>query len=69
MIALIKAFKLNFLFKLNSLFWTAILRLNGIKVGKSLYIEGSIKLKLNGIKNHSLISLGDNVSIYGSIDP
>ena len=51
--SLIKSLRLNFLFKFNSLIWQLILKLNGIKVGRNFYIEGSIYLKLNGIRNLS----------------
>lgn len=43
-----------------------ILRLYGIKVGKSFYIEGVPKLKIKGFSKDIII--GNNVSIYGSID-
>ena len=66
--SLIKSWRLNFLFRFNSLIWKIILKLNGIKVGRNFYIEGVIYLKLNGIRNLSKIEFGDNVNILGDID-
>ena len=66
--SLIKSLRLNFLFKLNSLIWQLILKLNGIKVGRNFYIEGVIYLKLNGTRNLSKVEFGDNVNILGDID-
>ncbi len=43
-----------------------ILRIYGIYVGKSFYIEGTPKLKIKG--KASNISLGNNISIFGNID-
>ena len=64
----IKALKLHFLFKINSLIWKFLLRLNGIKVGKNFYIEGGISLKLRGLRNLSYVEFGNDVNIFGSID-
>tara|TARA_B100000927_G_scaffold286475_1_gene278023 strand:- start:426 stop:1061 length:636 start_codon:yes stop_codon:yes gene_type:complete len=65
--ALVKSLNLNFIFKLNSIFWKFILKTNNIKVGKDFYIEGAISLKLKGSKNNPVI-IYDNVSIFGDID-
>ncbi len=43
-----------------------ILRIYGINVGKSFYIEGTPELKIKG--KASNISLGNNICIYGNID-
>ena len=66
--SLIKALKLNFFFKVNSLIWLILLRFNNIKVGKNFYIEGNILLKLKGEKNISFVEFGNNVSIFGNLD-
>lgn len=43
-----------------------ILKFYGIKIGKNFYIEGTPKIKINGIGSN--IQLGDDISIYGDID-
>jgi acetyltransferase-like isoleucine patch superfamily enzyme len=43
-----------------------ILKLYGIDVGKRFYIEGTPQIKIKG--KASNISLGNNISIFGSID-
>lgn len=50
----------------HSLIITFILRVYGIKVGRGFYIEGVPRLKIRGSPRDIII--GDNVSIYGSID-
>ncbi|MDD3465772.1 MAG: acyltransferase [Campylobacterales bacterium] len=52
--------------KFHSLIISLILRIYGIKVGKNFYIEGTPKLKIRGKAEN--IEIGDNVSIFGSID-
>ena len=49
--ALIKAMKINFIFKINSFIWKLLLKLNNISVGKNFYTEGAIILKIRGVKN------------------
>ena len=46
--ALIKAMKINFIFKINSFIWKLLLKLNNISVGKNFYTEGAIILKIRG---------------------
>jgi len=43
-----------------------VFKLHGIKVGKMFYIENFPKLKISG--KGSNIQIGDNVSIFGTID-
>ena len=66
--SLIKAFKLNFFFKINSLFWLILLKFNNIEVGRNFYIEGVILLKIRGKNNLSFIKIGNNVNIFGNLD-
>ncbi len=63
----IKSTGLTFIFRINSIIWASILRLNGVKVGRNFYIEGSIYLKLRG-KFNSKIIIGNNVKVFGDID-
>ena len=66
-IALIKALRLNFLFKVNSFIWKVLLQINNIKVGKNFYIEGSISLNLKGSQK-TPITISDQVTIIGNLD-
>lgn len=63
----IKSSGLKFFFKINSLLWRLILKLNGVKVGRNFYSEGTIYLKLRG-DSSSKVVIGNNVSVYGDID-
>lgn len=65
--SLIRALNIKYIFYINSFFWKYLLRLNGIKVGKKFYIEGSVSLKINGFQKVPII-FSDNVSILGDID-
>ena len=65
--ALIKAMKINFIFKINSFIWKLLLKLNNISVGKNFYTEGAIILKIRGVKKVPIV-IEDNVSIFGNLD-
>ena len=66
--SIIKILNLKFFFFINSFFWKQLLKLNGVKVGANFYIEGYCLIKLRGLKRKSSIVIGNNVSIFGTID-
>lgn len=53
-------------YRLHSRVIKFVLKCYGIRVGRNFYIEGTPKLKIKGPADN--ISIGDNVSIFGSID-
>ena len=56
----------KFYWILFSLIIRLVLKFHGIKVGNKFYIEGIPKLKING--KGSNIEIGENVSIFGTVD-